>query len=258
MPPRRKINPWTLTKHNMKKQLSTIALAATAVFAATASVQAGEVTAGPAVAPSNASGPWSFSAEALYLKSHVSGAAALLGGGGGNFPDQDNEFGYRLALGYKAGDNLGLRFRFFDYESSALAPGVELGIKSYDLEAFDSFTLGGWNGEFSFGLRYLDASLGSQATVDGIGPVVGFELTRPLSGPLSVYAGGRTGLIFGDVSGVIDDSQTPIAELSLGLQYDFSVANTAAFVRVGIDAQNYESLADAGLFGGAVKVGFSF
>jgi len=255
MPPSGKIKPWTLTKHNMKKQLSTIALAATAVFAASASAQAGEVTPGPAVASSNASGPWSLSAEALRLKAHSNED---------NYDEQDYETGFRLALGYKSGDNLGLRFRMFEFDSNS-SDNVE--IDSYDLEVFDHFTLGSWNGEFSFGVRYLEFNEpdddDAEVEFNGFGPTVGVEFTRPISGPLSVYVGARTGLIYGDDDVNDDSSFAPVAELSVGLQYDFSVVNHAAYVRLGVDAQNYASISDddnedTGLFGAALKVGFSF
>ena len=136
------------------------------------------------------------------------------------------------------------------------------------------------------------------STFDGWGPTVAVDLVRPIGGPFSLYGGARASLLYGDTkykwseyyedgdylgyesyteSGSWKDKDQfmPIIELSLGLQWDFSLfGGCDSYLRVGIEAQqvglgssdrgfedddldliNSDGL---GLFGGAFKFGMNF
>lgn len=110
--------------------------------------------------------PWGFTAQALYLKAHSNE---------GTFDeDQDEELGYRLGLSYKCDDDLGIRLRYFGWEgSNDWYPEMS----AIDLEVYDNFELGSWNGEFSAGVRYATYEEPmDQADFSGFGPTVGVEL----------------------------------------------------------------------------------
>ena len=202
--------------------------------------------------------PWGFSAQALLLKAHQNE--------GGYDNNQDFEAGYRVAVSYQGCDGgLGVRLRYFDWEGdNDWYPSMS----AFDLEVFDGFELGEWQGEFSFGLRYATFEESMDETdFDGWGPTLGVEMTRALSGPFSIYAGARASLVYGDVEysdgsvGFVEnDAFISILELSGGLQYSFS---ECSYLRVGLEAQNWESISygdneDSALFGGTVEVGLAY
>jgi hypothetical protein len=235
----------------MKTNITALAIAATAVFASTG-LQAGEPSKAPQMSPSVADSPWGLGLEAMLLKAHSNE---------GNYDEQDQEFAYRATLSYKAGDNLGFRLRYFDFEGSGVDHPE---ITAIDAEVFDTFTLGSFNGEFSLGLRSASfEETVNNADFSGYGPTLGLELTRTITGPLSFYANARTSLIFGDDDENEDNSFVGATELGLGLHYDFTMMGCQSFVRLGVEAQNWASLSsndneDTALFGGVLKVGFSF
>jgi hypothetical protein len=236
----------------MKTNITALAITASAVFASTG-LQAGEPVEAPPMSPSVADCPWGLGLEAMLLKAHSNE---------GIYDEQDEEFAYRVALSYKAGDNLGFRLRYFDFEGSG---DEHPEMTAFDAEVFDSFTLGSWNGEFSLGLRFASFEETDDLTdFNGFGPVLGLELTRTITGPLSFYANARTGLIFGEDDENEDDSFLATTELGLGLQYTFTMMGSCeSYVRLGVEAQNWASISDndnedTGLFGGVLKVGFSF
>lgn len=238
----------------MKNTITAITATAAAVALSTG-LQAGEVYTPPIAPPvSESSCPWEISLSALYLKAHSNED---------NYDNQDNEFGYRLEVAYQNG-GLGYRVRYFDWEGSG-SDNAE--ITSFDIEVFDGFQLGNWDGEYAVGIRYTEFDEGDGTDFDGWGPTLGVEMTRALSGPFSLYAGARGSLIYGDADYNYgdsdynyDDSVLPIVELELGLQYDI---NDCTYVRLGIEAQNYQSISnndneDTGLFGGALEVAFGW
>lgn len=197
--------------------------------------------------------PWGFTAQALYLKAHSTQ---------GTFDeDQDEEFGFRLGLSYKCDDDLGYRVRYFEWEgSNEWYPEMT----AIDLEVFDDFQLGAWDGQYSLGVRYAtyEESMDG-ADFSGWGPTVGVEMTRELSGPWSLYTSARVSLIFGDDDENEDDSFIPIFELGGGIQYNFSAfGDCDSYVRLGVEAQNWAEASsnndDASLFGGTAEIGLSF
>ncbi|MDA0768422.1 MAG: Lpg1974 family pore-forming outer membrane protein [Verrucomicrobia bacterium] len=217
----------------------------------------------PIVAPeSDCACPWGFSAAALYLKAHHNE--------GGYDQDQEEELGYRVALSYKCDDNLGIRLRYFQWEgSNDWYPEMS----AIDLEVFDDFELGEWQGEISFGLRYATFEESMDETdFDGWGPTLGLEMTRQISGPFSLYAGARASLVYGDAeigdgygdTYDMDDSFVPIIELSGGIQYTFNAFGSCdSYIRLGLEAQNWQSISygdneDSSLFGGALEVGLAY
>jgi hypothetical protein len=236
----------------MKKHITNIATTAAAVVLSTG-LQAGEVVTQPMAPPvSAATCPWEITASALYLKAHSNED---------QFNDQDQEFGYRLEVAYQNG-GLGYRLRYFDWEGTGGSSDDYPEMTAWDLEVFDGFQLGGWDGEYAVGIRYAtyEEDYDNNADFSGWGPTLGIELTHGLSGAFSVYAEGRASLVYGDDDDNYDDSFVPILELGAGIQYDI---NDCTYVRLGFEAQNWASISsndneDTGLFGGALEVGFGW
>ena len=207
--------------------------------------------------PTAATCPWGVTAEALFLKAYSNEE---------EYDDQDAELGYRLEFFYKNGDNLGLRLRYFDWEGTGSSNDDYPEMSAFDVEVFDSFTLGSWAGEYSLGLRWAEfqEDQGDDTDFEGWGPTLSVDMMRPITGPLSVYANARTSLVFGDDDENYDDSFVPIFELGLGLQYDVNLfGDCESYIRVGVEAQNWASISsndneDAGFLGAAVKFGTSF
>lgn len=212
------------------------------------------------------SSPWTLGIEALYLKAHSNDSSIYDG--------QDEEFAYRVNLAYKSGDNLGIRLSYFDFEGTQHSSSSEFSedgpdIGAIDLVLFDNFTLGSWQGEYSFGIRHVDFEEPFEDSLDsdfdGWGPTVGLELVRPISDRFSVYASAQVSLLFGDNDVNNDDSTASMIELALGIQYDFAMGDCESNIRLGIEAQDYQGLAyedveddQAGAFGGVLGLNFSF
>jgi len=243
----------------MKKTL--LLTSSLAVFGLSLSAFAGEEIA-PIVAPEPSACPWSLGAELLYLKAHDSY---------GYSDDQDEQLAYRITAAYKKADNLGIRLRYFDFEGDDPKGSYEPEIRALDLEVFDDFKLGAWQGEYAIGLRYFtseltynyeDSSSNNEGDFDGWGPTLALELVRPISDSFSVYANGRVSMVFGDDDYIGDNVQFLSTELGLGLQYDFALGNCDSNVRLGIEAQNHENTewgySDMGLFGLALGFNFNF
>ena len=188
--------------------------------------------------------------EALYLKAHQNEDS---------YDPQDEEFGYRVEASYQ-GAGLGFRIRFFDWEGTGGSSDYYPELSALDLEVFEGFQLGNWEGEFSAGLRRATFEETDFTDFDGWGPTLGIEMTREISGPFSIYAAARASLVYGDEDYYDEEEYISIVELSGGVQYDFGACS---YVRLGIEAQTWESASeddheDTALFGGALEVGFGF
>lgn len=252
-----------MKNYNKKTVGCALAIATVAITGA----QAGEPAMMPAPAPIVSDCPWEIGLEALWLKAHSNE---------GHYDNQDYEFAYRLDASYKQGDSLGYRLTYFNYEGSDAtdyaankSSGMQPKIDLFDLEVFDTFELGAWNGEFSGGIRFgsieeIEYDRDLETDFSGWGPTIGLEMKHQLVGDLSIYAGVRGSWLFGKDKENADNSSTFIAEGTLGLQYDFALFNSCnSYVRLGMEAQNYTSISDGdnediGLFGGSLKVGFTF
>ncbi|MBK1792002.1 Lpg1974 family pore-forming outer membrane protein [Persicirhabdus sediminis] len=269
----------------MKKFLTLGAVAAMAV-----SANAGEVM--PMATAPVADCPWGLGLEALYMKAH--------GVDGDYGAEQDYEFAWRADLSYKQAGNLGVRLTYFqfngtdDFQSYSEFGGGEerayADAKYADLEFFDNFELGAWQGEYSAGIRWgeLDSYWNDRysgyedytsSEFSGWGPTFGLELVRPIGNNFSVYAGVRASWIFGDndrkgnyseddlIDPYLDEPYSVssseslfIAEGTLGLQYDYlAFRGCPSYVRLGAEAQNWSASGeDVSLFGGSLRFGFGF
>lgn len=204
--------------------------------------------------------PWTLEAALLYLEADSEDSSG--------YEDQDYEAGYRISLAYQADQSSwGYRVRYFSFDGtdgSSSEEGPE--IQAIDVEAFRPVSLGSWNGEWSVGVRHLDLEepyAGSpEVDYDGLGPVVGIDLTRDLSGPWAIYVNGRASYLFGedDEDHAADD--TPVLEVGAGIQRSLEIGNCGGYVRLGLEAHRYFELAyddtDGDLFGGVLAFGFGF
>tara|TARA_B100000809_G_scaffold60658_1_gene57256 strand:- start:337 stop:720 length:384 start_codon:yes stop_codon:yes gene_type:complete len=73
----------------------------------------------------------------------------------------DDEAGYRLVLGYEGCSGLGVRFRWFDFDSTTVTGGDSflvdsLDLEYYDFEVTDTICICNWNGVISGGFRHVE------------------------------------------------------------------------------------------------------
>lgn len=242
-----------------KKSLTALSLAALSI---SHSAFAGEEMT-PIETSSSACCAWSLGVEVLYLKAHQSE------GGFDEYSAQDEELSYRLEAAYKQEGNLGIRARFFEFKGSdgkdSMGEYWYPELKTVDLEAFDNFELGSFQGEYAFGLRYLsyqepyDGSF--EVDYQGIGPTLALDLVRPISESFAAYVNSRLSLVYGDDDVTPDSKTAIISEIGLGVQYEFG--DCKHNVRLGVEAQNYGGVSDddgedTGLFGAVVGFNFNF
>lgn len=123
-----------------------------------------------------------------------------------------------------------------------------------------------------------DYSSNFHSDYSGLGIVVGIDATRSLANGFSLYGTVKQSIIFGSTDysrhstseGVPNPSYSDssddvlfISELGLGIQYDFSFANVAADVRLGVEGQwwagaGYGEGGDLGLGGFVIGANFHF
>ncbi len=237
----------------MKK--SFVILAAAMLFSG---VQAGDWGKAPIKNPISygCDSPWRFSAEAMYFRAYDPDD---------NLGPQDHEFGYRFEFSYQ-GEGMGLRGRWFEFIGTDTVGQDVPTASALDIELFDQFELGPWQGEYSFGARKGKFKQSNNAVFaddfEGWGPTLGVELTRPITGPLSLYTGARVSILVGDDDAGPNGNSTSIwvTELFGGVQY--AIGECGSRVRLGVEGQNWGNVIggneDVTLFGGVVEVQLAF
>ena len=190
--------------------------------------------------------------------------------------DIDDEAGYRLVLGYEGCSGLGVRFRWFDFDSTtATGSGEEdyldgLDLEYYDFEVTDTICICNWNGIISGGFRhveydaYSDDNDGDRVAFNGDGVTLGIQLDRYINCDLSLFAWLQHSMLYGDDEE--DDLNTVMGwtEVQLGVQYaPCSCCGYNPFVRAGVEAQRHEGMferdtSDTGLIGWFVTGGVNF
>lgn len=204
---------------------------------------------------------WSFGAEAVYLRAHVSEV---------DLSGHDYEIGYRIWGGVES-DGLGLRVRYFDWDESSPNQGDfdSHEITVVDIEVTMGMELGhGFNLTGSAGLRYAEFLQRVSSSLDGIdeslGLVIGVEVSRDVCCNTAAFASFRHAFMFGDEA---DNFSNPdefqaftITELQLGVEWRSESPMGMFFIRGGAEAQFWAGVSDDdsenfGLFGGFIAVG---
>lgn len=187
--------------------------------------------------------------------------------------------------------------------SQTIAVSSDLRIQTWDLEATWSHRCGNWAWTVAAGARYLHmsqdflstvASSGTTAQLEvasvgrnftGAGPTVDLEASYTFGNcGLGVYANARGSLLVGSerqttslvrtavpppslliVDSSTRDTNMPIAELELGVQYARDFGRLRPFLRAGVVSQTYFDAGDATgrdgnltLFGGQVALGVRY
>ncbi len=208
----------------------------------------------PPPAPSCA---WTLGVSALYLQ-----ADEIYGS------EQDYELGYRLDVAYDNGGLFGYRLTYFDFEGTDDDDIARPDIGVFDFDLTRGFDLGSWQGQYFFGVRYLEFDIPHSTHYDlvfeGWGPTAGVELTRDLGGQWAFYAQARVSWVFGEDKEEDEVDDIAILEAGLGVQYSFG--NCDSYIRLGVEAQRYfdfdyydaDSIEDYDIMGAVIRVGFRF
>lgn len=186
----------------------------------------------------------------------------------GSFEDfVSNDDGYRLVLGYENCDGLGLRVRYFDFDSVQQDGGNDYGLDLYyiDLEVTQSFCLGCLNGVVSAGYRHGEHELWYDddlySNIEGDGVTMGLELQRDITCNLSLYGWTQYSIMVGDDDAQFDNYIFNWTEVQLGAHYSTCVGGYNAFARGGVEAQFHDGVAggfESGLFGWFLSAGVTY
>jgi len=196
-------------------------------------------------------------AEVLFLRAYESE---------GGFNNGNYDEGYRFWLGWQGAGGLGVRLRYFDYDSES-DDGDLFESEAVDLEVYDAIRFGcNWDLNIGGGIRYADVAINEddgEDAINGVGPVLSIELLRHVGDRAALYAIARESIIVGDGfdgGEVEEDLCIAISELQLGLQVHRELASGALlYGRVGWETQWYDELVDgengAALMGAAFSAG---
>ncbi len=180
------------------------------------------------------------------------------GAGNGNlwFDDFDTRAAYRLVAAYEGASGLGVRGRYFNYDSgSPAALGADyFGMQLGSLEVTTGFSAGGWDltgfaGVAGADIDFTDEGGGPFHNFDGTGFTLGIDAERELSRGFGLVAGARQTMFYGDTAsganiggGVL----VPVSELRAGASYTRVLprGNKATF-ELGFESQIIHSLSVA-------------
>ena len=238
--------------------------------------------------PARSSGPgFEAGVDVMYMQFYArQGAGGSASNNDDYFPDMGHDTTYRAWAEVNNGKGLGLRGRYFDYSDSAFFLGLdrEQSIRSADLEVTFETDIADFDIKPFIGARWQEVNLhGSDFgepnpyEFEGYGLTTGIDFTRQIYGPISIYAGGRYSLIFGDTTfgsvsnSELEDTLMSAVELRAGLQWQREFANGAGIdVRLGWEQHFYgtdtyfpfaidpETLGDVGLGGPVFSAAFKF
>lgn len=196
------------------------------------------------------SGTVRFGAELLFLEANR--------GDGASSDFSDYEATPRIFLAYETAEQVGIRFRYFEFNNSYAAGqnGAPSSIDTYniDLEIYRSLCLTrGFELEVSGGLRYNDyrdvnyGDAGQRTQFAGVGGLLGLKATQDLGFGLQGYARGTWAFITdqsNDNGAVGYDTNRAQQELGLGLESDFCVRGIAMTARAGVEWQDWDGYQD--------------
>lgn len=184
------------------------------------------------------------------------------GGAGGNswFDDYDAQAAYRLLAAYESPSGLGVRGRYFHYDSGLPNTGAAefFALESGELELTTAFSAGEWDLTGSAGVAMADIDWthffgGDPFNYEGTGFTVAIDAERELGGGFGLVAGARQTMLYGEttrpgtpsVSGVL----VPVSELRAGSSYSWSFPRgNKATVELGYESQIIHSLSSRPAF----------
>ena len=170
----------------------------------------------------------------------------------------------RVTLGYAFDGGRSIRLRHFNFSAQDGNSTADLDIQHTDLEYAGTFSLGqNWDGELSMGLRVSSITTPEVSEWPELyGPVLGARLTSRLNDNVSLYAGGRHAILFGEEITSGDDHHISMSELSAGVEWTKDLRAGTLALSAGIEAQNYASVRDSeedyGLVGWTLGASFRF
>ncbi|QEG42575.1 Lpg1974 family pore-forming outer membrane protein [Roseimaritima ulvae] len=170
------------------------------------------------------------------------------------FEDFDTQAALRLEAGYENAHGVGLRGRFFMFDTDGGAPNEYFDVRMYDLEATSGLKLRKWDFEGFGGVRWgsvdfsdENGSLGRD--FDGFGLTLGAKARRCLTQRLGLNAGVRYSALYGknETNGIqLDNVIVPVTELRLGVDYKRMLTRRVEMTaEVGYEHQLYSSLSVA-------------
>jgi hypothetical protein len=177
------------------------------------------------------------------------------GAGGNNwFNDFDTSPALRLAAAYQSSGILGVRGRFFTYDTSGnAAPNDRFDVRLYDLEATTGLNVGGWNILGFGGVRWGSINFSRQNTglvqdFDGFGMTCGADVRRNVGHGFALVGGFRQSFLYGDSNSnfggpPLSNGVVPITEFRLGTDYTTTLRGGSKLIAgVGFEHQQYSSL----------------
>jgi hypothetical protein len=181
------------------------------------------------------------------------------------FEDVDEDDGYRINVGYEGCDGLGLRLRYFQFESEFDDGDEALDLEYFDIEITQSFCLCSLEGIVSAGYRHANYEEDDDdVDFNGDGITLGLQLERDITCNFGLYAWAQHSIVYGDDDSTGDEEALlGWTEVQLGAQYSSCIGGYNAFVRGGVEAQRHEGLADddtadTGLFGWFISGGVGY
>ncbi|WP_153556174.1 Lpg1974 family pore-forming outer membrane protein [Roseimaritima sediminicola] len=186
----------------------------------------------------------------LYANHGAGGATAF----GSWFEDFDTQAALRVEAGYENAYGVGLRGRFFTFDTDGGAPNEYFDVRLYDIEATSALKLRNWDFEAFGGVRWgsidfsdENGSLGRD--FDGFGLTMGGQARRCLTQRLGLNAGVRYSALYGKNEAgpfQLDNVIVPITELRLGVDYTRMLRRGVELIaEVGYEHQMYSSLSVA-------------
>lgn len=191
--------------------------------------------------------------EVTLLNLYANHGAGEANGGNGFFDvEPDTQANLRYWVGYRAQGGLGLRARYWSYDSR-MDDANFFDVRLLDLEATALVSVGKWDINGFAGVRWGDLQWSDENGApgyhfDGIGPTLGVDVRRCLFGNVSLIAGVRGSVLYGDENEIGNDDTALntsyyITEFRLGADYRRQMRNGGYLTLGGAwENQLYSSL----------------
>lgn len=176
-------------------------------------------------------------------------------GGANLFSEFETQAAYRLLAAYESPSGLGVRGRYFSYESGLPVTGAPdfFALESGELELSTAFSAGGWDLTGSAGVAMADIDWATRFLpglpfhFEGTGFTVALDAERELGGGFGLVAGARQTMLYGEttpsIGAAVDGVFVPMSELRAGSSYSWSFPRgNSASVEIGYESQTIHAL----------------